>query len=534
MNKTLSAFCLVLFFANNLIAQSGGIVIPTIVINDEGTFRVRASSLNFIGSGIVVTSTGRGAIVDVTVSTAGLATIDLVAASTANKATVDMVNSTFTAAASTGAALTRLTDAVAASTQNITTRADAVAVATTTPISIFDEGTFQGDVSSFNCTGDNVACTVTGGTATINVTGGTAINPFTIVIGTLGAIAGTVDIASNNVDGLNEALRRLGAAGLTVSSTAQGKIIYKSGNYTYVGATIPIGIELDTLGSSVVFNLTSVGNRMFAIHGTVRNVSFDYSGLAFNTDIVVVSTGGRLLDCKFYGTKNQLTGTINSRILSIQLANNFRVERNQFLDVQPIPGVAAVGDSGNFRIENSSYGFFNKNLIDSGGTSNLAANTFRITESSQIFFQENEIKTAGTQLNVVNGRNLYFERNIFISTISPPANAMFILGISGVSTETLRMAGNRWIVGGGFTDRHIINVPSGGGITVDGLEIDGNTVVNQSTVALRFVNIGNAAVKRAVLKNNFLVGGFTDLGADSGDTTQRLGLQNFIGGRHQE
>ena len=102
---------------------------------------------------------------------------------------------------------------------------------------------------------------------------------FDVYIGTLGAISKSVDIASNNADGLNEALTRIGARGLTSSATGYGTIFLLAGMYNWDGATIPRGVSLYCVdGSSTLLSPVNNVNTIVTVYGKFSGCTVDLQG----------------------------------------------------------------------------------------------------------------------------------------------------------------------------------------------------------------------------------------------------------------
>jgi len=421
------------------------------------------------------------------------------------------------------------------------TRLDDIRTATTTPISVFDEGTFQGEISSFNFTGAGVSASVTGGTATITITGG-GINPYIIVIGTLGAIAANVDIASNNVDGLNEALRRLGAGGLTASSTAGMRtIIYRDGVYNMSNSTIPSGITLSAVGSSSVFTTgTSATNQMFKVWGTLEGFIIDYGDKTFENWIVQICTGGIIRKNIFRNTKNQLnSGSFavreNAKVLiATDTANNFRIEGNTFEELRPIDGLLFAGDLQAVRIVNSSSGYFNNNIVNQSFT-NEAGNIFSIENSTKIYVTGNRFECGGRLLNLTKfNRDIFIENNEFFLISGGDANGYLNIG-NGVSnqntlsTGTISIKDNKFITTFTESGEPIILVRN---LNNTGTIIDGNLLSSRIVTGWKFIDIDGTNVIDAIVTNNKAFGTNTFI-EDSGTTTKQTGNDNFSEGDEQ-
>lgn len=261
--------------------------------------------------------------------------------------------------------------------------------------SITSTGTTLNILSSVNSNGDITATSFIGnGSALTNLpAGGQSL--YRVTIGTLGATG--VDIASNTVDGYIDALVRLNANGLTNSTTGGGLIYIKEGAYGINNTTIPAGVTIVAVGSTVWVNAGANGAASAFIFGVVDGLKFDLNNRAFSVEQVAMRNNGILRNSKIYGARNQGTGAgnLHSCAWGATDAFNVLVENNVFEDFRSADGVTRFGDVAPFLVRNSSYVIFRDNQIIISNTSKDGGSHFGIIRSTNVIIQRNNWPSPG-------------------------------------------------------------------------------------------------------------------------------------------
>jgi hypothetical protein len=224
------------------------------------------------------------------------------------------------------------------STANITNRADAVAVATTSAsvqkITVYSAGVFAGNVSTINFN-TNLSVSVTGGTATVNAAaggGGSGVSSYQFTIGT-SSIRGA-GYVGNTQTVFNSAIAD---AMLAVGTTDEVIIYVQRGSYTFTSPVfVPYNVTILGEDHSAICWMNSAGGGIFDIEGRVTNMGFiskawTYSGDT-NNRVIAMKWRGRFDHNKFHsitGTSNILYYTqVQVRASSFTECND-----NEFFDI---------------------------------------------------------------------------------------------------------------------------------------------------------------------------------------------------------
>lgn len=302
-------------------------------------------------------------------------------------------------------------------------------------ITVNDEGAVQGNATTLDFVGANVTATAVGSTITVTVTGGAASasgqSPFVITIGTLGATG--VDIASNTIDGYVAALVRLKANGLTNSTTAGGLIYVKEGIFSISNATVPAGVTIVAVGSTVWVNAAANNVSSVFIFGTVDGLKFDLSNRAFSAEQVCMRNNGILRNSKIYGAGFQGGGAGNLHACALGATDAFNVliEHNILENFRPVDGITRFGDDSAFMIRKSSFIVFRDNqvIISANGVNGgcLAS----VIQSSNVVMQRNNFPYPGFAENGISLLDHVIDFQFLNNTIyifRPATNGIILFG----------------------------------------------------------------------------------------------------------
>ena len=147
---------------------------------------------------------------------------------------------------------------------------------------------------------------------------------YSVVVGSASSVSDQSDIQSDNTAGISQALAMLGAMGLTESTTAQGVIYYRAGNYSIDGATIPKGIKvLAIAGSSVTWMNNSIDTTMLTVYGKVDGVTFNFNGNLHISQKIVMKSNSSVTNFKTIGGNNFVDGAYTSQFSIVNASNVF-------------------------------------------------------------------------------------------------------------------------------------------------------------------------------------------------------------------
>lgn len=180
-----------------------------------------------------------------------------------------------------------------------------------------------------------------------------------IVVGTAGAVG--VDAYVTNVNQFNLILGSFAARGLTTSTTVQGKIYFREGTYDMTGTTVPRGIKLYAIGSSVTFILNATDKELIYNYGEIGTSQHPFTlsgnGLAFrgygtisiksNSKTYAIITGGQ-------GIPN---GVSNVNFILVEDSTN-AVGAIDFQQTRSVTNGNLIGLVNNFLMRNSSFCVF--------------------------------------------------------------------------------------------------------------------------------------------------------------------------------
>ena len=365
-----------------------------------------------------------------------------------------------------------------------------------------------------------------------DATGAAVVRSSAVIVGPLGASG--VDVASNTIDGWEEALRMLNSGGLTDSTTGFGTIIYNPGVYSLSGATVPAGIKLIGTSSSV-WVTDSVSNRIATIYGTVDGMQFDAGGRNLTSSFIVFRTGTRFKNNITYGTWNITASAAFTYTFFVggetTMNNNIIIEKNTFKDWRPVDGELGNGDDGAFSIRKSSNVFFIDNKVEIAEVTTTGAG-FVIDNSTNIYISRNDFTIDNNTMLNMRGSNadIFIDSNRFYQgqIASPNGNGIGIVmhNTNGVGTSTgaLIISNNHFIrrfSGSGG----VIDTLGGGTNTIDGISIKDNTVSCFGSANDLFINLV-ANVRGTVIKGNTLQGCGAFI-SDSGAGTVYTTNDNF-------
>ena len=396
---------------------------------------------------------------------------------------------------------------------------------------------------AFNFTGSAVGNVTQSGatfTVTLNDTtggGGSSIRPYRIVVGTL--TAADVDIASDTVDGLNEALRRLGAAGLTDSTTAVGFIFYKEGLYRITGATIPAGITVfSAIGSSTVWSVNVTTHQMAVIYGKIDGLTFDIAVANYTTDMLVFKNNSQLRNFKIEGGKNLDPNVERSSIFSIKNTSNVVIQNGDLGIMANGADQIELGQGSSIEIYFSSHivldNLYIKEHIPSGGSQTNGV--IGISTSTDVTVKRLFVERSGDIFLGIHGaKEIYIEDNSFFITKTGDARGYLGIWDDGVASSTgVIFNRNKFVVTNQNSGKLIaIGQCDDGaqGFKVNGVVISNNFVTG-GVAGWTFVKTCNADAINTVLLGNNVFNANTFI-TDSGVGTKYTGNDNFFNGVEQ-
>lgn len=406
------------------------------------------------------------------------------------------------------------------------------------PIRISDEGTsITNAVTAIDCVGGGVACTASGSTVTLTIAGssggGGGINPFSIVIGTFGSVAGSVDIASSNVNGLNDALARCGAMGLLETSTAVCTILYKSGTYIMAGATTPAKVKVWAVpDSSTVWKPSANNTSIVDVYGTLDGIDFDWDGKAYVGRGVVLHSSGSVRNFVSYNAASADAGSSNLMSLfylyntvGATLQGDMRDMAARFVQLGTKPaGIVTAENSRDSHIilktSNISYAATNRGFIV-------------IQASTNTFIEDSEFRSAGGNFVLIEGGNngCGMVRSKMWVDAGIDGDGLVEVGlvtnspvVFGSSTRTVISDNTFYTTQTGKIINAEINGSNGG--LISGTLIKGNVVVNNSGGAVTFLTTV-AGQSGTVAMGNKVDNGVTFV-SDGGNGTKTASLGNFV------
>lgn len=169
-----------------------------------------------------------------------------------------------------------------------------------------------------------------------------------VVLGTSGATNTNATVVSQ-ADWIM-ALSSFGMAGLTTSTTAQGKFFFRNGVYAMDTATNPAGSTV-LCESSAVFVLRNAGQRVLMNYGTFGTseypCSIDGSSQTFTNSISSLATASKS-NLVLYGMQGQ-GGIVGGKIVSVTNSTGVIANLN-FKEWRAVSGVTTVGDTNGFSV----------------------------------------------------------------------------------------------------------------------------------------------------------------------------------------
>lgn len=283
---------------------------------------------------------------------------------------------------------------------------------------------------------------------------------FDLTMATVGVTG--VDIASGNIDGWIDALARVGAGGLTESTSLQFTIGLKSGIYDFTGATNPYGIHMYCQpGSSTVLRWD--GSQMpwfIRNHGKISNCLIDGANRPWNAyPFISMRSSSALDNVKIYGAGN-FTRNTGTTLIRIQDVMNTRIYD---LSVDSYAAQTDTTQGGLLEVIRSSDTFVHFKDVRNGDTRANADKHIYISHSARGMITGETFDPGG-------GIHVFFSE-----TVTPSRTRDF--KISGFKN---------WVFGsGGKTGSYIVfGQGSGGGAALStGTEISDNHVLIRTTPA---------------------------------------------------
>lgn len=408
-----------------------------------------------------------------------------------------------------------------------------------------DEGTALtgGAVRRVDCVGANIACAQSNSTVTVTITGGgggASVREFTIVVGTLGAISGTVDIASNNTNGLHEALRQCGSMGLITPSSVTCSVFYRSGLYTITDTTIPAGVRVWAVPkSSTVWALGANSIGFVTVYGEVDGIDFDWAGVAYAGKGITISSAGRVTNFESRGSQAMETTSQTTSLFRITNTTGAYVQ-GTFKNIKA-PSLANSGSRTDapITVENSKNTVITIKTVSVDYSVGGAAGVIFIAKSSNTFFQDCEFYDAGgVFMNIEGGNDTVgvTRSKFFISAGAIPTQGIIELYTS-INSPALYGVSTMTVIADNYFDTKLAGAMIGIDNNTNATKfsetwIKNNVVRNRSGGTVTFASLINAGSNGTVLTGN-KVDAATTFISDSGVATTYLSQGNFVGQKEQ-
>lgn len=361
---------------------------------------------------------------------------------------------------------------------------------------------------------------------------------YDVVIGTIGTPG--VDVEVSNLATFNIALASIGACGLVYSATGYGRILMREGVYNIQGATIPRGVEL--IGMSTTVWMGSVATQgLVKIYGKADAIKFDCNNLAFSSHMVWVSSGGRLLNSEIYNASSQVSGSVRfASALFVDGADNV-VQGNTIRDIRATDGVSYYGDVAPIILMSTGLMFADNTITytNPAGVNSTSFSIWGTTTASIIRNRIYNLSQNGISFN--NGVKTTQLRDNFITVTNSagaPDNGVIMAkdtGNRGAVISSGVVIADNIIMYNAAASATIFNFPPlVANAQVLSLVVSGNVVDGQSGSGFTFANIGTGGLLTIFTNNHTLShGAATTFIIDAGGGTKYTTQLNFKDGIQQ-
>lgn len=343
---------------------------------------------------------------------------------------------------------------------------------TWTAAQTFSSGTFTGDLTiDGTCTGCGAAAAAA---STPRV--------YDLVVGTPGTP--NVDVYVTSTSNFNLALASAGLCGLTTSSTATARFLFRNGIYNMHGSTIPRGLEIVS-GSSVVWVTDNSSETLTTIYGKVDGVKFDMQSTSITCRYIDFKSSASLTGFELYnqrfGQRPSPGATYRFSTFYVNRSMNVKVQGTVF-DSRYIGTVAQYGDNANFMVFDSSDVNISLNMHSSTQASTSSV-FFLSVRSKNVKWADSYINGVGGDLIVLEAgtKDFKFERNHVVITQAPGDEGLITMQSQaqtglGLSSFTLVANNHFELANNNSAGRIVRAATNGGNFSIPGIKVLYNTV----------------------------------------------------------
>lgn len=399
-----------------------------------------------------------------------------------------------------------------------------------TLMSVYDEGTAQGNANTINVIGTDASMTMVGTTATLTITAAAAASGggarvYDVIVGTPGMP--NVDVVVFKSSDIVKALAHIGAAGLLNASTAPGVILFTGGPYNDLyGATCPAGVTWQMIkGSSSAFApIHQTSGTLIFLYGTLKDFQIDMSSQLGYTDEKIVMSSGSVIDgMTVIGGRVGLGGSKKRNFIYVANVSTVTIKDLVTRGVSGRNEISVGGENGFLRVERSS----NVSVIDPDfgtwipiGPNPVFLGIFRATNFKLIggisrnvqgmYFYQN----SGTIDTLIDGHEFHYNNSSIVAPLYFTANDT---AAGDSSTGTIRNC--LFVAEPGSTSTEPLIEFGDNTNQTHGFFLHLNNFRNRSGSAMTAIEIGLNVADTFLLYNRF--NGFNPV-TDSGTNSRKI------------
>ena len=360
----------------------------------------------------------------------------------------------------------------------------------------------------------------------------TAYKMASVYLSSSGALSTQGDLQGSYTTNFINALERLGAAGLTNSTTAQGRIIMGQGLYVIQNATIPAGVTVECpKGSSVVFTNGNTNKNILKVYGRLLNCYIDLQGNAAYGEPVMTGNNGTIDGLETYGAWNKPQTDYTGSILAVVDSTNVRVN----MTIRDGSPTAQDGNGGGImRIENSSNSYISVNIKTLSAFGTTGKQGIYLKGSNNIHFVDSEWRAMGGRfITFKENGAIYFENmKFYIDQAYDAGGVIWISNVNAGLASTRTVINNCDFFHNVADTDPIIGTLKGAGGSHDDLLVTNNRAYALTASAPTFVSVG-AGSRASVLKNNDVYKMSLIIDAATAGDTQYTVLGNMKNSKEQ-